>query len=45
ASRLRREGYEQALAEAGLAREPSLVVEGDFTFASGIASVGDLPPS
>ena len=42
ASSLRRRGYELALAEAGLAREPSLVVEGDFTFASGIASVGKL---
>jgi LacI family transcriptional regulator len=42
ASSLRREGYEQALAEAGIACDPSLVVEGDFTFASGIASVGKL---
>lgn len=48
ASGLRREGYEQALKQAGLALSPSLLVEGDFTFASGIAGVerllaGDRP--
>lgn len=37
ASRLRREGYEQALRQAGIAQHAALLVEGDFTFASGIA--------
>lgn len=35
ASRARREGYEQALMAHGLAIETELLVEGDFTFASG----------
>lgn len=35
ASRARREGYDQALQAHGLVAEPDLVVEGDFTFASG----------
>ena len=35
ASRARREGYDQALLSHGLVAEPGLVVEGDFTFASG----------
>lgn len=42
ASGLRREGYEQALRQAGVAQCGSLVVEGDFTFASGIAGVERL---
>lgn len=35
ASRARRQGYEEALLAHGLVVEPDLVVEGDFTFASG----------
>ncbi|MEH6699365.1 MAG: LacI family DNA-binding transcriptional regulator [Brevundimonas sp.] len=42
ASSLRREGYEQALKQAGVAPSPSLIVEGDFTFASGIAGIERL---
>ncbi|MDQ8029000.1 MAG: LacI family DNA-binding transcriptional regulator, partial [Brevundimonas sp.] len=35
ASRKRREGFETAMARQGLAIDPDLVVEGDFTFDSG----------
>jgi LacI family transcriptional regulator len=42
ASRLRREGYEQALKVAGLPQSPALIIEGDFTFASGITGVERL---
>lgn len=35
---LRQRGYARALAEAGLAAEPSLVLPGDFTLASGRAA-------
>ena len=42
ASRLRREGYEQALKEAGLPESPASIIEGDFTFASGITGVERL---
>ncbi|MBK8023036.1 MAG: LacI family DNA-binding transcriptional regulator [Chloroflexi bacterium] len=38
----RLEGYRQALADAGLPFDPALVVEGDFTYASGYASVQAL---
>ena len=36
ASRLRREGYELALREAGIAPSPGLIADGDFTFQSGV---------
>ena len=42
ASSLRREGYEQALKQAGVPPSPALVVEGDFTFTSGIAGIERL---
>lgn len=42
ASALRREGYEAALTRAGITPSPDLVVEGDFTFASGIAGIEAL---
>lgn len=42
ASQARRLGYEQALSAHGLAAEPELVVEGDFTFASGRRAGGAL---
>jgi LacI family transcriptional regulator len=38
----RREGYEQALAEAGLPVDPALVVEGDFEERSGLEAVEKL---
>jgi LacI family transcriptional regulator len=48
ASALRRQGYEQALSQAGIVHCPPLVEEGDFTFPSGIAGAerllsGDRP--
>jgi len=42
ASALRRRGYERALREAGLAVDPALVVEGDFTYRSGLAAAEAL---
>lgn len=39
---LRYDGYEAALMAAGLPPDPSLVVEGDFTFESGLAAAGRL---
>lgn len=42
ASALRREGYQAALAEAGITSSPDLILEGDFTFASGLAGIGRL---
>lgn len=42
ASGLRRAGYEQALKQAGIVQHPSLMIEGDFTFASGIAGIDRL---
>jgi len=42
ASGLRREGYELALKQSGVAPSAELLVEGDFTFASGIAGVERL---
>lgn len=41
-SELRLEGYKQALSEMGLAFEPELVVEGDFTYESGRHAAGVL---
>jgi LacI family transcriptional regulator len=38
----RREGFRRALGEAGLAPDPNLVVEGDFTEQSGLLSVEAL---
>jgi LacI family transcriptional regulator len=38
----RREGYERALAEAGVPRDPALVVEGDFEERSGLEAVEKL---
>lgn len=42
ASALRRDGYLAALNEAGIAPAPELIVEGDFTFASGLAGAERL---
>lgn len=42
ASRMRRDGYEQALREADIAIERDLIVSGDFTFAAGIAGLEQL---
>jgi LacI family transcriptional regulator len=42
ASRLRRDGYEAALRRHGLPVDPQLVVEGDFTFQSGLRSLERL---
>lgn len=42
ASALRREGYVAALAGAGIAVRPEWVIEGDFTFASGVAGAARL---
>lgn len=42
ASRLRREGYEMALDAAGLTVSSDLIVDGDFTFASGVAGIEAL---
>lgn len=38
ASRLRREGFDRAMADAGHAPDAGLVVEGDFTFESGVTA-------
>ena len=50
ASRLRLEGYREALAATGIAALPELLAEGDFTFASGYGAAGrllelDAPPT
>lgn len=42
ASRLRRQGYERALAEAGLSTDAGLVEQGDFTYRSGLAAAARL---
>lgn len=42
ASGLRRRGYERALAEAGLAIDPELIEQGDFTYRSGLAAADRL---
>lgn len=42
ASRLRREGFEAALRKHGLAVDESLILEGDFTFQSGLQGVERL---
>lgn len=42
ASGWRLDGYRDALAAAGIAFEPSLVVEGDFSFGSGVAAARKL---
>ena len=41
-ARARHDGYRRALADAGLAYDPALVLEGDFTEASGYASAAPL---
>jgi LacI family transcriptional regulator len=38
ASALRRQGYDRALAESGLPRDPTLVAAGDFSYRSGLAA-------
>ena len=40
----RRAGYERALAEAGIAPDPALIVEGDFEEQSGLAATEKLLP-
>ncbi|UPG96604.1 LacI family DNA-binding transcriptional regulator [Luteibacter aegosomatissinici] len=42
ASRWRLEGYREAMAAAGLAEDPALVVQGAFTFASGVEAARQL---
>lgn len=42
ASALRRTGHEFALAEAGIAADPALFAQGDFTYRSGLAAAEDL---
>ncbi len=42
ASRLRRQGYDRALAEAGLAPDADLIEQGDFTYRSGLAAATRL---
>lgn len=42
ASRWRLDGYRDALAAAGIAYEPALVVEGDFSFGSGVTAARRL---
>lgn len=42
ASALRRAGYEAALAQAGIALDPELVAQGDFTYRSGLVAAGHL---
>jgi LacI family transcriptional regulator len=42
ASRWRLAGYREAMAAAGLAEDPALVVQGAFTFASGVAAARQL---
>lgn len=39
---LRRDGYRQALAEAGIGHEPGLDAHGDFTVASGVTAMSRL---
>jgi len=41
-SALRRDGYETALNEAGLAVDPALIVTGDFSYRSGLAATDTL---
>lgn len=50
ASRSRMEGYRQALSEHGIDEDPDLIIEGDFSYASGLESIEALlslsaPPS
>lgn len=42
ASALRREGYERALREAGIAIDPGLIAQGDFTYRSGLDAANRL---
>ncbi|MDE2596569.1 MAG: LacI family DNA-binding transcriptional regulator [Sphingomonadales bacterium] len=42
ASALRRAGHQRALAEAGIAADPALMAEGDFTFRSGLTAAATL---
>lgn len=42
ASRLRRQGYQRALEEAGLPVDPELLAEGDFTYRSGLVAAEAL---
>lgn len=42
ASRWRLTGYREAMAAAGLAEDPALVVQGEFTFGSGVAAARQL---
>lgn len=42
ASGLRLAGFQQALSEAGIAADPALVCEGDFTYRSGLAAAEAL---
>ncbi|HWU03433.1 MAG TPA: substrate-binding domain-containing protein, partial [Novosphingobium sp.] len=42
ASQCRLDGYRAALEEAGLAFDPALVAQGDFTYRSGLAAAGVL---
>ena len=42
ASTLRRAGFERALAEAGIALDPALVRQGDFSYRSGLAAAEAL---
>jgi len=42
ASRWRLAGYRKALAAAGIAEDPALVVQGAFTFSSGVAAAHEL---
>ena len=41
-SALRRLGHERALAEAGIATDPALFAQGDFTYRSGLAAAEEL---
>jgi LacI family transcriptional regulator len=41
-SLLRLDGYKQALAQFGIAYDPALVIEGDFTYESGRQAANDL---
>ncbi|PLK23998.1 LacI family DNA-binding transcriptional regulator [Novosphingobium sp. TH158] len=42
ASVLRQAGYEDALAEAGIALDPALIADGEFTYRSGLAAAEKL---
>ena len=42
ASRWRLAGYREAIAAAGIAEDPALVVQGAFTFSSGVAAAHEL---